>query len=623
MKKVLSISKLLSIIIFLTISIQLKAQQNDFKIGVLGDNFSCWVNGDNCACISGNYNVYPYKYKQGHETEKWYSSVYGVYEEDGINFIRTYLPDLWITQENYRKFISLVGMHNITLIDDNEGWYKSEPGYKCLTHAHIQNYYNPNDNIYDMSSNLAVYNYNSLYNNTYNKLPYKNYVYGHMISGESNYYHWHPYKDIFPPDYAGDNCQFNIRYYNSCEVPPLNISDAFAHFQSMANNLGHKLFQVQAVHGGIISNVTHDSDGVYNVAEYLNIPNKGDIFLEGSYFHKNWDQWIFETIPTNSDYLGKYKSIDYAKQYYNNIFVEIDLEYSLFYGVYNHNWHSNSNIPNGNNTWFQAYNSIIHGAKGVIFWGVFDSWEINNNTETPDINNKANFYNNKIKNDNFKINNFPNVYQTCISNLTKQLRYLKDKNFLSDDEGSIVCTKTTLEDPNCILPSSTTYLPYIVDGIAARDLTTLLCTEEYGNHCPPYMNYHRTEDFGIRYTIRTNGDEVIMIATNPNPYSVFSVPFDFNSIANPIIRNSTAVEVLFESNSLPVTDLQYKRNRNWIDRTIFKNNINGNGNINNITSNILLKYPKQYQSSTNKTLTLDFWSFRCTCNQIYGNFCKL
>ncbi|PKP02768.1 MAG: hypothetical protein CVU11_10660 [Bacteroidetes bacterium HGW-Bacteroidetes-6] len=565
-------------------------QDNTFKIGVVGPDHTTTYNQN---IWTGVKKPAPYN--------AFYSSAFGVFSEDGVNFERSYYPDLYISQDDFSNFITLLVNHNISLIDNNEGWFKAIPG-------------NPStgilvtplgQNVYDMSSsypthvNNAIYNYDALYSNVYNLPTLQNNIFGHILAGESNYYHWivhNEWPSVYPDFYS--NPSGTINNYTFCEVPPRKLNSAFLHFQPLANSLNQYLLQVQAVHGCSISNSTTDAEGIYSVSEYLKIGNRGNVFIEGSYFQKQWEIWYQPTFPSHIDYLGKFKSIDYSKQYYEYILAEIDVSYL---DGQDYMWLSNPNIKNANHLWFQTYTSIIHGVSGVLFWGIYDSY---NTTLQTDINAKNAFNVNVVSNNNFQFANFSEVYKNCISNLTKELRYLSEKGFLSFDDRSIVCTKTASlsPDPNCILESSLNYLPATVSGLAARDLYTVL----NNSSSTIYTNYHRTEDFGIRYTIRTNGSEVIIIASNPNPYSVFNVDFNFNNSANPIIRNSTSMEMLFEDPlDNVVTDLNYKENRNWISRANFIANM---GNT-SVLDGLMRKYTIPYQSPTNKTISISFGPF--------------
>jgi hypothetical protein len=73
-----------------------------------------------------------------------------------------------------------------------------------------------------------------------------------------------------------------------------------------------------------------------------------------------------------------------------------------------------------------------------------------------------------------------------------------------------------------------------------------------------------TEEYGIRYAIRSSGQHVIMIAVNPLPVHV-QVPFNM-ALANSLpVNSSNHVDVLFErgsDNPLAYPNGSYKTARN-------------------------------------------------------------
>src|SRR4051812_32965760 len=233
MKKRYSIF-LLSICCFYNATAQVP---NNFKIGFLGDSWTSINPND-------TYNtLVTTKYKPS-PNNTYYSSAMGIFSEDGFNFMRTYHPDIYISQNNYKKYIELCGNNSFTMIDGQEGWFKSKPN-------------DPDGilgtNVYDMSSmnpSPAYNNYDALYTNVYNILPYKNYVFGHVISGESNYNHWRVHEGVFPAsDFINDP-----NSWSQSDVSPQKISEAMGHFYPYSSAGGQNLLQVQAYHSGSVSN---------------------------------------------------------------------------------------------------------------------------------------------------------------------------------------------------------------------------------------------------------------------------------------------------------------------------------------------------------------------------------
>lgn len=243
-----------------------------------------------------------------------------------------------------------------------------------------------------------------------------------------------------------------------------------------------------------------------------------------------------------------FKAIDYAKQF-SEVQDVITLEY---YNYTNPSdiYHSDSNILNANWLWFQAYTSIIHGAKGVWFWGLNYAW---NNSEAPGGVAPTNWSNPNIN--RYDRSYFPANYKNFAGHLTKELGFLTKKNILSSDDNSVIYTKTDQADVNCIVPTIPPIGPsYITQGLQAA----------YGNNWASItgLSEKNSENYGLRYTIRTNGSEVFMIISNPLNISLHNVQLNFSNTANLIIQNSTGVEVLFDNNASAVNNSNYKLNRN-------------------------------------------------------------
>lgn len=523
--------------------------ENNFIIGIYGADIHVteneWGNviPESTITISGKtYN----------------SSWFNILKEDGFNLAFIYRPDIWDTFDRLKNLFKLIKNNNIKLIDCNRFFYK--PNKNDSGGVNQYNLTNHNDK--------ATCNYDQCYDNVYNDISVSNNIVGHFLGGEFNYNHSYPLYDTFPEMWC-DNC--NNEYYKRAEIPPQNVSDALAHFftkrNSLPNTKNQKVIYNAAAHGGFIEGF-YESPQIYKPEDYVKMEGvtnlqKPDIFDEGSYFSNQFLDWD-KSDGIQSDgtiypwprryYLGKFKSIDFAKKYFNKILSEVDFELNINNPEYIYSIHSNPLVPNANHVWFQTYTSIIHGSIGVVFYDLNSAW-IPNDAE--DNTNKI-ISNTKGLATRFNREYFPKNYKLYISNLSKELAYLVNKNLLSDDPNSIIMNKTNVADTNKILSSSTTYLPTTVSAIDSRDFSAV-------NNKPlstTYKNKHRDEEYGIRYTIRTNGSEVIMIASNPNPYSVHNVKFDFINVTNSIIRSAKSVEVLFDDGSVrDVNSYSYKTSR--------------------------------------------------------------
>jgi hypothetical protein len=206
-------------------------------------------------------------------------------------------------------------------------------------------------------------------------------------------------------------------------------------------------------------------------------------------------------------------------------------------------YHSNPNIANANWLWFQAYNSIIHGAKGVWFWGMGGGWtqnELDQQASNYPPGAALEYWKDESIEDRFQENNFPSYYKQYVRHLSRELRYLVNENFLNNDPNSVLYNKTDYADPYCILPPADTYIPntYEDPNLGNIDLNGGIFGDD--------ENF-QNENYGLRYSIRTNGDKIIMIITNPLPIPIVNVELNFSSIPDPKIKDASGVWVLFEN----------------------------------------------------------------------------
>jgi hypothetical protein len=532
---------------------------NDFKIGVFGESFK--------TQNVGGYNV-PYTTPLDGSNNK--TSILNVLALDGFNIYKTYGPNEWLSQI-YLKNELLLAQANGMKVQvgiGTFGYYKPNVDQNGNYLGNGSNTYdNCNNSIpsYQIPYNLNYFraNINDFITNIYTVAPYKDIIWGHHICEEASFYH----QMQFTANCTGNDIG-NPSYFKNVEVPPLNVSNAFTYFKGSLNN-NHKLVVMEANHGKSINGNTLDGEGVYNPQQYIQLLNNKDIkdvFFEGSYVQfpsNNWLNQSYSSIFNNGwHYLGSMKSIDYAKQYTSQVHKVITIEDYAYPNGQTH-YHSNLNILNANWLWFQSYTSIIHGAQGVWFWGLNYAW---NSNEAPNPDNLVTVWDGTIPNKYDKIY-FPTNYKNYISNLASELRYLVNKNILSTDPQTIVASKTDIADVNCIVPAATSYM-------ASLSIPSTI----------------KNENYGLRYTIRTNGTETWMIISNPLNIAISNVRLNFTTVANPIVRNSTGVDVYFDNNANAVTSNIYKTNRNsTIDLT-------------NLT--VVSKYSVAFTG--NKQLTLSF-----------------
>lgn len=573
-------------------------QQNEFKIGMFGAS-SCKVHFIGCDV------PFETPIDNGYKT-----SVLNVLAADGFNIVQTYEPTVWTSLNFFKSYLKLAQANGLKVEVTNSFTYKPAVdinnnylGYctfdsnncgislgDCQT-PYSQNYFKPN--------------VQSFMNNIYTITPYKDIIWGYHIGEESSYFHL---------QHSTLNCQGNTLTSSTTknvEVTPAAVNTAMSYYKnklSIAGITNHKTVIMEANHVRSIhaNTIDYESGSLYNPQQYIQLLNKNDnrdVFFEGSYaaIQPYWRDFkyadIAHTGPNNNwHYLGSFKSIDFAKNYSNSIHKVIDI---------NGDQNSEPTVPNANWLWFQAYNSIIHGAKGIWFWAInapfnncllVDVLTSNGVSMLTIINKVRSYYpsdpilaampDNQITCTSTVIissgvtvgdlvaqaakdllnaipsqydkNYFPKVYKDFVSNLSSELRLLSNINIISSDLNTIVATKTDGPDPNCIIPLITpTNSNYIKTGLINKFGSTggfpNIPTADFGD-----LN---TENYGLRYTIRTNGSETYMIITNPLNVAV-TTTLNFSNSSNEIIKKSTGVAVMFENNANPVTSTNYKVNRN-------------------------------------------------------------
>ncbi len=590
---------------------------NEFKIGMFGAPGRLIDNPNGGAKV-------PYATKTdggGYKT-----STLNVYKEDGFNVWQANLPGIWDSKEGMENLINLSIDNGLEILLSANNFYKpinASTGENTYNNCGVLPALLPYQAPYLF--NYARPDYDDLFNTVFSQPTYKDWIWGYHISEEGSYLH---------PHHKQSNCTgLSSSDYLNVEVPPSRVVEAMNHFKSLLVAQGinnHKMEIMPANHNRSINNNTIDleSPNFFNAKEYITLLNKNDtrdVMFEGSYTappQVNWYQEVYSDIQQATGWhrLGFLKTIDYAKEYTSEIHKVINIE--------NMPWaprliHTDSSFSkNGNLMWFQAYTSIIHGAKGIWFFDYDQSYSdcdrvnvlISNGKTMADIITKARSYYPTdpiltIMADNqiictstapisevgvtvgdlvakaafdlmYEIPNcfdreyFSPIYTKYVSHLVKELSYLVKKDIVSTDPSTIIYTKTDGPDANCIVPPAQNYIQPAINSAGLSGYATELCTENYG----------------LRYTIRTNGLETYMIISNPLNLTVTNVALDFSTVANPIIKNSTGVAVLFNDGVALVTDASYKVDR---ESTI---------NLSNLTVGV--QYPLSYTG--NKQLTLSF-----------------
>jgi len=474
------------------------------------------------------------------------TSQMNVLAADGFNVMHRYWPDWWQNNAAMHNYVTLCKANQIKTMMDARHFYK--PGNATSCPISGTNEYN--------GPSVARPNYQSYITNVYADPALRDYIWGHQITEEATF--MHPYNSTnsapsFYPShpvntYSGAD-EWIPDNYTMSEVPAASISQAISDFSSMLQTANlrntttfHKLAVMESHHSRSIHDGTVTNDGVgpdcYEPQDYLNEANLPDVFFEGSYIDLDpifnvLNQPYSNVYSANgAHYLGTLHSIDYAKSKAKEVHDVINTN------EIGGDIHSNPSRKNADFLWFQTYSSIVHGATGVWFWDLGSCWAAG---EKP-----ANW---SSMNDRYELYNFPLLYKNFVRHLSTELRYLKERGLLSTDPNTVLYSKGNGADPCGIVPSYTSYMS-------------------------PGWGEKYSENYGLRYTIRTNGDEVIMIVCNPSTNPV-NVTLNFGGIKNPLIENTTGVDVLFEttfpSSSSIVNAASYKTIRNsgtnWVTQT--------------------------------------------------------
>jgi hypothetical protein len=273
----------------------------------------------------------------------------------------------------------------------------------------------------------------------------------------------------------------------------------------------------------------------YDPQDYLYFLNKysNNIIFEGSYGAPNhtYANRDYDRIENGENhFLGFLKSIDYFIRQDAEVHKIIDLGRSNepYYKNTANNYddmpgqfriYNGSLVENGSWLWFQAYASIIHGAKGIWFYSL--GWNQN-------LDGKMNF------NESYVPEEFPVLYKKFTANLTKELAYLNNNGFLNNE--NILAQKQDTEVENSLIPPYNEYLSGVnKDFVDAR--------------------------YGLRYTLRHNDTSAVLIIANPTPFALHDIEVNLDNISNPLLNDLNSFEILFSKENQEVEGVNYKTDR--------------------------------------------------------------
>ena len=480
--------------------------------------------------------------------------------QDGFNMVMPMAPATWCFSEyRLKTYFILAKKLNLNVISYTADWFvplsKEHDGNGINVYDNDLSgppFYLQNKNDYNdpLQNCKARGNYELMFKTVFKDPAVRDVIKGYHLGGEFNHNHFFN-TGVEVGDYGAS-------YMANREIPPKNVDEATAWFNE--RKLGNQKTYISYVnHGSSFHFGTDDVeyDGKtfqntpidYNVGDYLKLKNKPDVALEDSYFRwtdamdKDWVRQPYSNIQNNGPlcdvpeecnkhYLSKFKNIDLLKSIYPEVYATFTFEkYWEHNGQDFKDEHYNStSADNANLMWFQVYTSIIHGVNGVILYGI--------DTYTKDEINVKRVFLNSTQEDRYNRKYRSGVYNQFMAPLAKELRYLSNAGFLSLDEQSIIYQKQDYKDSNGIVPDADSYIPWWLP------------------------NEKETENYGLRYVIRKNDkNEVIMIISNPLNTMV-KAKLDFSKVQNETIQNATEIDYLFQHLKTHVNSGNYKKDRN-------------------------------------------------------------
>ena len=518
--------------------------------------------------------------------------------EDGFNIVHTYSPNHWTTENSMKRYIQLCANNGLQAVVNARTFFKIDDS----TVNNGNTIYN-GENTYNNSNtpvsfceraypNSLRVNLDHYFEKVFMNSPYRDFIWGYYLCDEPSAEHWIQ-RIQSPIQNYWDGDEFFEPDFVKTEIPPRNIAQAMEYFKNKLARSGlseKKIILCDGNHWRSIHDNINDGMGCcYNPQDYVKLlkrTDKRDVFWDDAYqtnallYHQSKYEDIRNNGPEdNVHYLGVYKGLEYEQQYtqttHKVISIYIDDSETGF--PREANLYVDTAIPNANLLRFQTYTSIIHGAKGIWFWGLL--W-----SATPD--EQRYWRSNSVE--RFNRDHFPKIYNNYVSPLARELRFLVEKNVLNTDPRTIIATKTDRKDPLGIIPPIFSY-----DSISWSAYLSV----------PRRRIEHFREYYGLRYTIRTNGEETYMIITNPLNCPV-QVTLDFNTIpsGNPFLKYLDQMELMFEDSLPSLTDVAsstYKTNdTNDTNDTLF--------NVDWLAGTVRKKAPIEFSNPDNRMAVLAF-----------------
>lgn len=508
-----------SIVIFivgvLTPVLSLAQSNNGFEIGMFG--FRPMFD-QNANCQKTPVSVT--------EVNGFNSSTLNVLKEDGFTISFSYqYPGYHRKQEQLKKTIDLYSANNMQIMANVNLFYKSDDDNCSLSGTAVFNGSTNHDN---ECGNQLRPNYLKMFDNVFNTEEYSSAIWGYHVTEE-------------PEKYNPVNPEDDYTYHLALAYPDIYdreqdidaVEDAMTTFKTLKIP-EHRTVQMHAMHAKSITQyLEYDVEGPLVAPDFMELENRCDVFFEGSYdaivmrpewAHMNYSDifkigWNDENytqtdeegipcpLPTwsqtdyslnNKHYLGFLESINYGKTLFSEVHKVLNCKTgdSQEFGLDVLNLSANSEPKNGGWLWFGAYSSIIHGVNGIWFFQLDNMFLANENQKKNAM--EAGAYGVNA----FDRASFPVAYKKYVAPLVREISYLANEGFLDLSSDTEILTKLNSADEYCIVDHPSNYYFFSKYGW------------ELGNSYLQNRQDHLSENYGLRYTVRSNGSETIMIITN-------------------------------------------------------------------------------------------------------------
>lgn len=515
---------------------ELGFETNDINIGMF--HFSYDVTSP-FGCANTSHEAIRTKNSNGFPT-----SQLNVLAEDGFDLAQLYAPSHYSTSTNLSEsLLDLAAVNNMGLLLNAMSFYR--PNQDCNSGVNIYN--NSHDSNTRKNDPTFLCKVRMDYENLLQTLSGNSSskaLWGLQVTEEASHTHFVNQWD-FPLTWDDSLlCDINI--------PTQNVSEAISWFKSYTNNRAtgkSHMVVMEANHHKSVHAGTVDHSGAPNPQDFLFLldpDDERDVYFEGSYTQFPPDSWHTQDFaafkathrPDNFHYLSKFKNIEFAKKHANSVQSVIAIYQDKDHpGLAYHN-HGDQSHQNANWLWFQAYASLIHGAKGIWFWNLRASYW------TTDDHTKLSIVEGGELPSRYDRRYFSSIYQNYISNLAREIRFLSDEGVFDPNN------KTTTRVWDMSHPK---HLVQAKPAIA----NTYANTDQWANSDILFPQSNE-QMYSVQYRISESTNGVYLIAANP-----MDIPVKLPMLCDQApLTPSSELEILFQDSFISPDNSTYKLKRN-------------------------------------------------------------